>query len=286
MKAGLTRHATARRLAALALFSAFYAGGAQAATTISTCPDFPEPEIAVTNFFEAPSYDFQEDMVKLRQMSFAHASESLQQPVGLAKGELNLGLVMQSNMIVGTDGRICARPKLLRVDAGFQHNTVYVAHELPNHTCGHSEILAHEEGHVQIDRQLLDDYKPILTKFAQDSIQQLGVVTAKTPEEAEKQMQAFINEHLQDVAAEMNKERARRQALHDTPDEYTRLGKVCQGEVAVAVRKYGTSNTIATGVAADSAHAATTTPPVSAAAVQPVSRYPTRTPAVVPFSRY
>ena len=229
---------------------------AHAQMAIGACPNFPAPEVVVTGFFETLTYDFSKDMMKMRQLSVSHASESLQQPVGLATGELSIGLVMQSNLSVSTDGQVCARPKMLHIDAGFQHSTIYVTRELPQNSCGYREVLAHEEGHIAIDRQLLADYRARLTQFAQQAVQQLGTVSARSQAEADKQMQDFINAKLQDVGQEMNRERDRRQALHDSPEEYTRLGKVCNGEIALAVRRYGAPGTIVTQVQTDNAHAA------------------------------
>lgn len=230
----------------------------------------------MTNFFEAPLYNFQNSLGSLRQISEQSPSGVLhkEQPVGLAVGQMNMGLVMQTNMVVANDGQVCARPKNLRIDVGFQHNMVYVASELPRNSCAHGEVLKHEDGHVAIDRQLLDDYKPLLQKFAETAVQRLGTVRAATPDEAERKMQMFINEQLQIAADQMNQERSHRQASHDSVAEYTRIGLVCNGAIAQAVSDY-TTKTQTASQTINTTNAATTRLPAAprSSTRQPFTRY-------------
>lgn len=263
------------RLLAIALtFSCFTAHAAVPGYGTDTCPPMPAGQVSVTNFFEPPAYNFQHTMSSLKDISERQASNVLkkEQPVGLAIGELTMGLTLQSDMVIGTDGQVCARPKLLRLDAGFQHNTVYVASELPRRSCAHEEVLDHEEHHVAIDRQLLQEYKPILTKFAERAVEQLGVIRASSPDEAERQMQMFLNTQLQAASDTIREERTRRQLAHDSTEEYERLGKVCDGAIASAVRQYGNKEQTASQ-SSQGVNAARLPPPVRSPARQPFTRY-------------
>ncbi len=243
---------------------------AQTLGNVSECPPLPDPVVKITSFFEAPAYNFEQPLPRLKDIVAAQASAVFHkdQPVGFAIGELNFSIMLQTNMVVGTDGRVCARPAEARIDVGFQHNSIYVARELPRNTCGHAEVLAHEEGHLAIDRKLLAEYQPILQQFAEAAIRKLGMVRANDPEEARSRMQNFINDQLEIAAGEMNKERGYRQQAHDNPAEYQRLSAACEGTIQQVVNQY------AHGI------------PAPAPAIYKVPATSARTPATAPFQRY
>lgn len=201
------------------------------------CPDFPETAVLVHPVFDAPRYNFQQSLARLRQIAETQSAAIFHrdQPVGLALGELTITMGMQANAVLRPDKMVCAKPANLTVDVGFQNSTVYVARELPRRTCAHNEILEHEEQHVEIDRQLLKEYMPIIQAYLETSVRELGTVRAKDTAAAEEKMQSFISKQLEKVSQKMNAERARRQAAHDSQEEYQRLAMVCDGDVTKAV---------------------------------------------------
>lgn len=202
------------------------------------CPEFPGTAVRIHPVFTAPRYNFQQSLAQLRQIAETQSAAIFHrdQPVGLALGEMAVTMSMQANAVMMPDKKtVCAKPAVLTVDVGFQNSTIYVARELPRRTCAHNEVLAHEEHHVEIDRQLLKEFEPIITRYLQTSLHELGTVQAESTEAAEAKMQKFIRKQLEKVAEKMNAERARRQAAHDSPEEYQRLAAVCNGEVTTAV---------------------------------------------------
>lgn len=256
----------------ISLMIAAWPATAQLVDTDGQCPPLPEPTVRVTTFFEAPAYNFEQPLPRLKDIVAAQASAVFHrdQPVGFAIGELNFSIMLQTNMIVGTDGRVCARPAEARIDVGFQHNSIYVARELARNTCGHAEVLAHEEGHLAIDRKLLAEYQPILQQFTEAAIRKLGIVRATDPEEARRRMQNFINDQLELAAGEMNKDRGYRQQAHDNPAEYQRLSAACGGTIQQIVNKYGQAVPAV----------------VASPGIYRVPATSARTPATAPFQRY
>ena len=221
------------------LFSSLVAAAlAPVSAHSATCPSFPDPEIIVNAQFAPPRYNFQQGLAKLRQIAEVESAAILHkdQPVGLAVGELSVGLELHANAAYGGDGTtVCAKPSQIVVDMSFANNTVYVAKELPRRTCGHQEVLAHEEEHVKIDRVLLKQYEPVIRQYMQVAARQLGTVQASTKTDAENTMQKFINKHLDTLAEEINQIRKDRQAAHDSREEYARLAKVCDGQIQRAL---------------------------------------------------
>lgn len=206
-------------------------------TAHAACPDFPVPQVVVNVEFTPPRYNFNQSLAKLRQIAEIESAAILHkdQPVGLAVGEMNVKLNLKANAAYDVDGSVCARPSHVVIDMGFQNNTVYVAKELARRTCGHEEVLAHEEEHINIDRALLKEYEPEIARYMQAAVRELGTVRGKTSISAEQQIQTFINNHLQIMANEMNKTRKLRQAQHDSHAEYKRLAASCDGQIAAMV---------------------------------------------------
>lgn len=223
-------------LPALLLFPLLVPAPAMAQS--NACPDFPGTVVRIHPVFNSPRYNFQQSLAQLRQIAETQSAAIFHrdQPVGLALGEMSVTMSMQANAVLLSDkSGVCAKPAALMVDVGFQNSTIYVARELQRRTCAHNEVLAHEEHHVEIDRQLLKEYTPIIQRYLETSLYELGTVKADDAGAAEAKMQAFISRQLAKVAEKMNAERSRRQAAHDSPQEYQRLAAVCDGEVTTTV---------------------------------------------------
>ena len=71
-------------------------------------------------------------------------------------------------------GRYCGAAQILTVTFGYDQRTVYVARELPQGSCIHAEVLAHEMRHVAVDEQLLREYVPALKRRLEDVVARLG----------------------------------------------------------------------------------------------------------------
>lgn len=226
---------------------------AAAQITTSACPSFPDPQVNIQTRFQDPSYNFGQSLIKLRQMAQVDSAAIFHedQPVGLASGELSFTREMRTNIALSNvDGRFCARPQSVTIKVEFPRNVIYVARELPRGSCAHNEILTHEEGHVEIDRELLTDYAPQMEGFVRIALTRMGTVRGTTQQEVEQNVQNLIDEQLEKAANEINRERSRRQAAHDSPQEYKRLSKVCDGVIPATVARFTDQTGTATSASA------------------------------------
>lgn len=123
----------------------------------------------------------------------------------------------------------CASPQIA-VTLGFNQMTVYVGKEFPKGSCAYNEIFEHEMRHVKtyqehfasIEKGIQEE---ISRRFATGSIWrgQAGSSAARVGKELDERWLPYINREIKKVELA--------QALIDTPEEYARLSKACNGEV-------------------------------------------------------
>ncbi len=154
-------------------------------------------------------------------------------PIGLTASNLKIDasykLVTQP---FSDDGGVCSHVSAFDLRFGFDDTTVFVAREIAPYSCGHHEVVAHEIGHVDIDRALVGAYVPYMQEWLTQELRRIGAVRAASAAETEAHLRAAINAYLRDLGANISAERERRQAAYDSPEEYRRLSMACNGELS------------------------------------------------------
>lgn len=128
----------------------------------------------------------------------------------------------------------CATPEIT-LAYGFNPVTIYVAREFPANTCAFNEIHKHELRHVlayrehaaAIEREINERLK---TRFADPEPWRgpSGSIQARLREEMGSRWLPYVKRLLEDVES--------KQALIDTPEEYQRIARSCNGEIPRALR--------------------------------------------------
>ncbi|MES1152561.1 MAG: hypothetical protein ABUL54_11730, partial [Dongia sp.] len=102
---------------------------------------------------------------------------------------------------------------------------VHVASELKPGSCMYNVVMTHEQGHVDIARGLMGMAKQLiggaLASVARKS------ATAATPQEASKKLEQAGSAAFNAAMTKINAEMERRQAAHDTPEEYAKGKQAC-----------------------------------------------------------
>ena len=129
-------------------------------------------------------------------------------------------------------GRYCGAAQILTVTFGYDQRTVYVARELPQGSCIHAEVLAHEMRHVAVDEQLLREYVPALKRRLEDVVARLGPAQGRSERQVASAIEQPIKAAMRQLIDEFGRERSARQARVDTPAEYERISRSCNGEVS------------------------------------------------------
>lgn len=131
-------------------------------------------------------------------------------------------------------GYECVAPQI-KVSLIYSPMKVYVGKEFPAGSCGYAEILEHEMRHVQVYLEHLPKAeKNIRTALAQAF--QDKPLYARSGQANMLLQQKINNGWMTYIQGEMDKVEAA-QALIDTPEEYARLGKTCQGQIQAVIGK-------------------------------------------------
>ena len=149
--------------------------------------------------------------------------------LGLTRTESRVAIQADGTLLQSPDGTMeCVLPRIA-VTLYYQPIVVYVSREFEPGSCAYEEILAHEMRH-------LNSYLDYLPKVEEQVRARLGGRFAGRPlygraGEARVLLQRDIDRNwMPYIRAEMGRVE-QMQAAIDSPREYARLSKVCQGEV-------------------------------------------------------
>ncbi|WP_239700670.1 hypothetical protein [Massilia sp. 9096] len=151
---------------------------------------------------------------------------------------LVLGLThTESHVTVQVDGELlqdpqagleCVLPRVA-VTLTYEPIVVYIGREFAPGTCAYSELLAHEMRHLKSYLEALPNVEETVRARLAPRVQGRAVVARAGRGRAMLQRE-IDGAWLPVIRAEMQGIE-RRQAAIDSPQEYARLSKVCQGEV-------------------------------------------------------
>jgi hypothetical protein len=149
--------------------------------------------------------------------------------LGLTRTESRVAIQVDGTLLASPDGRAeCVMPRIA-VLLYYQPIVVYVGREFEPESCAYREILAHEMRHLK-------SYLDYLPKVEERVRVRLGGRFAGKPlyartGESRKLLQREIDGNwMPYIKGEMGRVE-KLQAAIDSPQEYARLSKVCQGEV-------------------------------------------------------
>jgi hypothetical protein len=149
--------------------------------------------------------------------------------LGLTRTESHVTIKVDGAMIDDPDSNTeCVMPRI-DVTLYYQPIVVYIGHEFAPDSCAYKEILAHEMRHL---KSYLD-YLPIVEDRVRAKLGEryvgrplygrAGQARALLQGEIDRNWLPYIRDEMARVE--------RMQTLIDSPEEYARLSKVCQGEV-------------------------------------------------------
>ncbi len=204
------------------------------------CPTMPEPNVKVDIFFETLTYDFNKSFKQLKAIADIEWLSAIKpdQPLGLAVSQMVLENKSSLQTTEVAPGVFCVSAIGLDLNFGFKKPTIYVVREFPRRSCPHREVLAHEEIHIEIDRKLLRDYRLRLQKSLSAIVKDIGVIQGDNPNHIQQRYNEELNKRIAAIGEQLRAERQRRNSLHDSPEEYARIGTACNGQLAEIVKRH------------------------------------------------
>jgi hypothetical protein len=149
--------------------------------------------------------------------------------LGLTRTASRVAIQIDGTLLASPDGAVeCVLPRIA-VTLYYEPIVVYVSRDFEPDSCAHDEILAHEMRHL---KSYLD-YLPKVEERVRDRLagRFAGKPLYARAGESRMLLQREIDRNwMPYIKAEMGRVE-RLQAAIDSPREYARLSKVCQGEV-------------------------------------------------------
>lgn len=218
-----------------------YALPVNATTTDSSeCPKAPATEIIIDTVFDDTQIITTESMLRIKARAEVSNENGHKErwPIGLSVGMLMVKLDSQIQTLKNSrDSSLCSHIKSLHVLLGFTDNRIYVARDLPRRSCPYREVLEHEERHKTVDRDLTSEMAEEAKGYFASLADKIGTIYQKSPVSVDSVFDEKLNAAMKDFSKKMNEERAQRQANVDTEEEYTRIGKSCDGQLAEIVNQ-------------------------------------------------
>lgn len=154
--------------------------------------------------------------------------------LGLTKTESRVAIALQGPMLQDpVSGYECVAPQIT-VRLYYAPVVIYVGKEFPVGSCAYNEILAHEQRHLQTYMAQL----PKVERLVQSALlKRFGDKPLYAPKGTARAALAseIDTGWLPYIKAEMAKVEILQAAI-DSPQEYARLGKACNGEIQTILR--------------------------------------------------
>lgn len=225
-------------LTALALTLTPVAAAAQSAG----CPRFDRPSLQVDAQAVPLKRDFDKTLAQLQAMpgrSSGPAGAQSGQVLGLAHATFGERWQIGAQYSPQPGGMFCAALSKLTVSFGFQERIVYVARDLPPGSCIQREVLNHEMKHVAVDEALLREFMPTFRRRVEAVVARQGTIRARGQDQAMALLRQPIDTAIRALMQDFSREREKRQMKVDTLEEYRRVSKSCNGELAKYVKGKG-----------------------------------------------
>lgn len=148
---------------------------------------------------------------------------------GLTRGRINAHYEMSFSFREEAPGQFCLWADTLAVHVEYKPE-IFIASNYPEGRCRYKDTLAHEMRHVQMDRDTLKEYLPLLKKTSL-----AGAAEMLTPEPLAKAalegrrnaILAALKKRFGKTLDQLNSDRKIRQQTIDTRAEYLRASHAC-----------------------------------------------------------
>lgn len=141
-------------------------------------------------------------------------------PVGLTVTEIKYEVEIKIEAYQLPNSKVCARLSSVNAKVGYDTISVFVARRFRPGTCPYQSIIDHENTHVAVFRQALDNYYPRIQRRLARATTTLQPAIYRTPPEAAEYLRKRLSAAIKPLYAEMGRTLKRNNARLDTPERY------------------------------------------------------------------
>ena len=226
----------------LLVFPAVILSALPLAAQAASCPAAPYPQVVVNISQEEPQLVTNRNINELKVLSQSDGaadtmSDGLHVPLGLAVANAQYTVNIKAQIATFNNSKACAALSEVVIDLSFANNVIYVASDLPRGSCIFNNVHAHERQHVAVDHALLQDFSQKIRYQTSQEAGRIGNITAPTSQAAFDKLSDLLKPSLDRAMQDFMAERARRQARVDSPQEYDRVSRSCNGEAQRYIRQ-------------------------------------------------
>lgn len=168
------------------------------------------------------------DLQRIKQKKTGGAAPSgLWHLLGLTVTEFRLNMRVNVRVYQINENRFCALAESLNVSVGYPDFTVYIDRKYRRGSCEYRMIRTHEDEHVDIYRDNLMRYAPLLRKELTDAVQALGPLYAASADRGAEQAQAFLQAKIKPLIDNMQRTADDLNAAIDTRQSYESIQGRC-----------------------------------------------------------
>ncbi|MDP9126907.1 MAG: hypothetical protein M3N08_01415 [Pseudomonadota bacterium] len=195
-------------------------------------------QVTVTPMLGDTAYDFSADVLSIQAMANGVVH---QVRAGWALGLTDYVSVLSMEAPIAVTprarGTFCAAPQRIGVVIGYKNVTVHMPRELSGDSCGFQQILAHENKHLMVNREVTQKFSALAETKIRSYLATNGGVEDESADAAAGAARHGLQALLQEIAWQMLRENEAGQIDVDGPEEYRRLLSVCDGELADLVKR-------------------------------------------------
>jgi hypothetical protein len=199
---------------------------------MAACDTRPDIPVTVTPRFDEPTYDYSKNIGDIMaRASDTHHSIRESLTLGLTQYEPMLSIRAPLITVQSSNGLACAHIEHVDVTVGYQNVVVFIANEIPEGSCGFNEVMAHEQKHINVNRQILEKYTPRIESELGDYVKSNGYFQETDPDYAVKLLKEKFQDIIESIMKDMTAENHERQQAVDSPAEYARISRSCNGQL-------------------------------------------------------
>lgn len=206
-------------------------GGETDMTTWCTPPRTPMVQVGL--IAPTPTADFSKTMKQLEGFRIdtknpygAHVDTHVG---GLTSGTVKVEQTMAVGGVRHGD-ESCVWPTRVTVTLRLEQR-VYVARDYPPNTCMHNAVWNHEHKHVRVDREIINQYRPVYERAVRAYLAKnplIGPISKGQEKAAQSRVMAGLRQAISVVTKKMEADRGARQQAVDTRAEYDRVSALCK----------------------------------------------------------
>lgn len=198
------------------------------------CKPTEQTKINVRPATQPVKYDYSKSIAQMQNIESdtvnPYSYHAVTRTQGLMEGAIKVEQEIKlGNKKMQNYGGLCVWYKEINIDIEIDP-TIHIAREVHEDKCMNQAVLAHEMGHVKIDRQLVNEYSSKIGQALYDELKQRGFVAfvpMKEMQSAGYRMQKTVYQIVEHEYKRMELDRIDRQRAHDTLEEYNRVSQEC-----------------------------------------------------------